>query len=130
MIEPISRLPCPFCGSTFAAKVEVKGGFRLRCTACDAQTGVAQTDELLREAWERRAAAEAAVFGAVQKVLADRLRELAALDAEAFGKLFHQTSTFRIAEADAPVLKCPRCYADEIGDPRGASNNTAHTCGR
>jgi len=50
----ISPMPCPFCGSTFAGKVEVKGGFRLRCCMCDAQTGVGQTDEILKAYWERR----------------------------------------------------------------------------
>lgn len=51
---PISTVPCPFCGSTFAAKVEVKDGFRLRCVMCDAQTGVATEDSILKGYWERR----------------------------------------------------------------------------
>lgn len=50
----ISKMPCPFCGSTYACKVETKGGFRLRCPACDAQTGEALTDENLKAYWERR----------------------------------------------------------------------------
>lgn len=54
MMEPISRVPCPFCDSTFVDKVEVKGGFRLRCPCCDAQTGVGRTDEILKGFWERR----------------------------------------------------------------------------
>lgn len=59
--EIISAMPCPFCGSTYAGKVEVKfgdkvkhTGYRLRCPMCDAQTGVGQSDETLRSLWERR----------------------------------------------------------------------------
>jgi hypothetical protein len=61
MSEPISAMPCPFCGSSFASKVEVTfgdkikhKGFRLRCTMCDAQTGVGMDDETLKRYWERR----------------------------------------------------------------------------
>jgi hypothetical protein len=58
----ISAMPCPFCGSTYAGKVEVKFGekkehtsYRLRCPTCDAQTGIGTTDEILKGYWERRA---------------------------------------------------------------------------
>lgn len=58
----ISTMPCPFCGSTYVAKVPDSGGagFRLRCVACDAQTGVGRTDAVLKTYWERRPRCEPA----------------------------------------------------------------------
>lgn len=67
----ISAVPCPFCGSTFASKVEVKGGFRLRCPCCDAQTGVATEDDILKGYWERRPFAQSATASPNKEKLVD-----------------------------------------------------------
>jgi len=47
--------PCPFCGATYAQAVwNSKGGVRLVCPMCDAQTGLYGVLWLAQQAWERR----------------------------------------------------------------------------